>query len=125
MTPVEKFSTTTSAVATSSRATATPSGDFRFSAMLRLLRLVQMNGAPPPNAGTMGGYCRKSSPFPGASTLITSAPISARIIVANGPAMKCVKSTTLRPCRARSAPLGRGWYSGKSDSSWVGMMLRR
>ncbi len=46
MTPVEKFSTTTSAVAISSRTICRPSGDLRSMATLRLLRLVQRNGAP-------------------------------------------------------------------------------
>src|SRR5262249_31794103 len=57
-------------------------------------------------------------PRPGASILRTSAPMSARIIVANGPAIKCEKSTTLIPSRARGACEGRGVCSGNSVSSW-------
>ena len=41
MTPVEKFSTTMSAVAIRSIAIAWPAGDFRSSATLRLLRFTQ------------------------------------------------------------------------------------
>ncbi len=116
MTPVEKFSTTTSAVAISSRTIPNPCADFRSRATLRLLRLVQRNGAPCMRSGCTGGYWRKSSPRPGASILITSAPMSASIIVASGPAMKCVKSTTLIPSKAFGASAERGVCAGNSLS---------
>src|SRR6202023_4417694 len=58
MTPVEKFSTTTSALAIISRTTCRPSGDLRSMATLRLLRLVQRKGAPCLRSGCSGGMQR-------------------------------------------------------------------
>ncbi len=71
-TPGRKFSISTSAVLTSSFAILRSSGFFRSSSIDRLLRFQSMNGAPSPL--TCGGLCLRSSPFPGRSTLITSAP---------------------------------------------------
>src|SRR5581483_8032779 len=53
---------------------------------------------------------------------MTSAPISARIIVANGPAMKWEKSTTRIPSSAFGAFDGRGACSGKSASMLSSMV---
>src|SRR5216683_2683605 len=49
---------------------------------------------------------REESPAPGRSSLITSAPMSARIMVQNGPAMCSVMSSTFTPS---SGP--RGFFS--------------
>src|SRR5439155_14913155 len=46
---------------------------------------------------TNGGQLRVSSPLPGSSILITSAPMSARIIEQNGPARTRVRSRTRTP----------------------------
>src|SRR5262249_52486649 len=53
---------------------------------------------------------------------MTSAPISAKIIVANGPAMKWEKSTTRIPSRAFGASDGRGACSGNSASMLSSML---
>ena len=70
-------------------------GDLRFSVRLFLLRLTDMKyvASPPTN----GGQLRVSSPLPGSSILMTSAPMSARIIEQNGPARTRVKSRTRMP----------------------------
>src|ERR1700742_5196364 len=52
-----------------------------------------------------------------------SAPISARIMVANGPAMECEKSTTRIPSNAFGACEGRGVCAGNSDSSWSNIFI--
>ncbi len=51
---------------------------------------------------------RVSSPPFGFSTLITSAPMSASSIVQNGPAIICVKSSTLTPSRGGVCVMPRG-----------------
>ena len=68
ITPVAKFSTSTSHRSASARATSTAAGCFRSSTMPRFAwpRTVCSSDARP------------GSPRPGASTLITSAPIAAR-----------------------------------------------
>src|SRR6059058_3200276 len=47
---------------------------------------------------------------------MTSAPMSPRIMVANGPARKWLKSMTRMPSSAFGASAGRGVCTGKSDS---------
>src|SRR4030081_2149131 len=78
---------------------ATPSGLFRFSVMLRLLRCRLKKSGPslePPIIGS-------SSPPCGTATLTTSAPQSANWRAAVGPARARVRSITLKrdkgPCR--------------------------
>jgi hypothetical protein len=44
-----------------------------------------------------GGNCLVSSPVPGISTLIISAPISLRVMLQNGPAKTLLRSRTLSP----------------------------
>src|SRR5271170_894899 len=97
MTPGRKFSTTTSAVATSRRAASHPPGDFRSSTMLFLpaFNWPKLVLAPSRN----GGRVRIMSPS-GASILITSAPRSASIRPQCGPAIVVVKSATRRPAKA-------------------------
>jgi hypothetical protein len=56
MTPVEKFSTSTSLVAMSSRTTSSAAAFLRSRATLRLLRLAKKKEAPcAGNAGSVGG----------------------------------------------------------------------
>src|SRR6266850_4713311 len=101
MVPGLKFSRTTSALATSLRRMACPSGAFMLRVRLFLLRLTERKyvASPPEN----GGQPRVSSPLPGSSTLITSAPMSPRIIEQNGPASTRVRSRTRTPASGRSA----------------------
>src|SRR5712671_2340930 len=78
--------------------TPRPSPFFRLSTTLRLPRLTALKlGLSVPTAP---GICRVESPA-GGSTLITSAPRSARIMAQNGPAITCVTSSTRRPVSAR------------------------
>src|SRR2546425_2304162 len=95
MVPGRKFSTSTSLFTASLRTSASPSGALRLSATLRLLRFTAMKyvASPPTN----GGQRRVSSPLPGSSTLMTSAPISPSIIVQKGPARTRVRSRTRAP----------------------------
>src|SRR5437762_10515440 len=87
-TPGRKPSITTCAFSTS-RVTTSPAWRcFRSSAMLRLLRFSVSN--------CTGTYERPGSPR-GGSTLITSAPRSARIDEAKGPGTNIEKSTNLTP----------------------------
>src|SRR5262249_35273797 len=51
---------------------------------------------------------RDESPLPGRSTFSTSAPMSARIIVQNGPAMCSVRSRTLTPASGPPPESGTG-----------------
>src|SRR4029450_2111384 len=92
MVPGRKFSSTTSAFAMSPWRMAWPSGAFRFSVRLFLLRFTDMKyvASPPAN----GAQPRVSSPLPGSSILITSAPMSPSAIAQNGPASTRVRSMT-------------------------------
>src|SRR4029453_17193083 len=51
-----------------------------------------------------GGQLRVSSPLPGSSILMTSAPMSASVIAQKGPARTRVRSRTRRPDRGCGAP---------------------
>ena len=96
MVPVRKFSTSTSARATRALATATSVSERRSRVMLCLERLTHSKYDDPlPVHG--GPHCRVSSPVPGRSTLTTSAPRSASVMVARGPASTRVKSATRTP----------------------------
>src|SRR6266480_2075497 len=87
-TPGRKPSMTMSAFFTSFSTTSAESFLLRSTARLRLLRFSVRN--------CTGMYDRPGSP-PGGSTLITSAPRSAKIAVANGPGTNIAKSTTRTP----------------------------
>ena len=93
--PGRKFSRRTSLLRTSRRKMSRPSSVLRLRVTLFLLRLMDMKyvDSPPTN----GGQLRVSSPLPGSSTLMTSAPMSARIIEQNGPARTRVRSRTRIP----------------------------
>src|SRR3954468_2598085 len=98
-TPGRKPSTTTSALATSLPTTPAASACLRSSEMLRLLRFSVSN--------CTGTYERPGSPR-GGSTLITSAPRSARIEEANGPGTNIEKSTTWVPASgSHGSDIGR------------------
>ena len=119
-----KFSITTSAFPTRSRNTARPAFVFKSTATLFLLRCSftkmaltfhgsSAGGAPPsqPPSGRPPRYRRGPRPI-GASIFTTSAPRSASIRVANGPAQTWVRSRMRRPRSGPSAidggELGRG-----------------
>src|SRR5229473_2614124 len=107
ITPGRKFSTSTSAQRTSASTNARSCGSFKSMATLRLPRLTDKKyvlSAPSP-AGTNGGpQCLVSSPDPGRSTLITSAPRSPSSIAAYGPASTLASSSTCTPARGPSGP---------------------
>src|SRR5262245_44338620 len=103
MVPGRKFSSTTSAFAMRRRRMAWPSGAFIFSVRLFLLRFTDMKYvASPP---VKGGQPRVSSPLPGSSTLMTSAPMSPSDMEQNGPASTRVRSMTRTPASG-----GRGVF---------------
>ena len=100
--PGRKFSTITSERAARRARIARPSSVSRSSTTDRLLRLTarKYTASSPANGGPQR---RVSSPVPGRSTLITSAPRSARIIVASGPARIRVRSRTRTPASGRAS----------------------
>src|SRR5882762_3230752 len=87
-TPGRKPSMTICAFFTSGSTTSREGEDFRSRAKLLLLRFSVLN--------CTGTYDRPGSPR-GGSTLITSAPRSAKIAVANGPGTNIEKSSTRTP----------------------------
>src|SRR6266850_1564268 len=93
--PGRKFSTTTSLLRARLRRMSRPSRALRLSVTLFLPRLTDMKYVASP--ATNGGHFRVSSPLPGSSILTTSAPMSASIIVQNGPASTRVRSSTRTP----------------------------
>src|SRR5712692_2782879 len=97
MVPGLKFSSTTSDLATSFLSMAWPSGAFMLRVRLFLLRLTERKYVASPPA--KGGQPRVSSPLPGSSTLMTSAPMSPSDIEQNGPARTRVRSMTRMPAR--------------------------
>src|SRR5580704_4049745 len=114
MVPGRKFSSTTSARASSRRRMSCPSGAFMFRVRLFLFRLTDRKYvASPP---TKGGQPRVSSPLPGSSILMTSAPMSPSDIAQKGPASTRVRSTTRTPWSGgragRRAAGGLEWAFG-------------
>ena len=95
--PGRKFSMRTSASRIRVVRAAAPSGLFRSSATLFLLRLRPRKNVLHPSHN--GAHARVSSPRVGSSILSTSAPMSPRSMAQNGPARTRVKSTTLSPSR--------------------------
>ena len=96
--PGLKFSISTSASSASARTAAWPSGKRRSSATLRLLRDCTSHHTLVPSRNSR--HWRSGSPPCTGSILITSAPKSASVLPANGPAMSWPSSSTLRPCKA-------------------------
>ena len=76
--PGRKFSTNTFASSSRRKNSSRSSASFRSSAMLRLLRLTNFHHKPLPSRGSRHAMPRNESPVSGRSTLITSAPKSAR-----------------------------------------------
>src|SRR4029077_5846179 len=74
---------------------ACPSGAFMLSVRLFLLRLTDMKYVASPPA--KGGQPRVSSPLPGSSILMPSAPMSPSDIEQKGPARTRVRSMTRMP----------------------------
>ena len=123
-TPGPKLSRTMSARRASSRAIFFPASDFRSIEMLRLLRLALRNTVPPPGPPRNGGHNRVSSPWPVASTLITSAPKSPRYCAHSGPARTLVKSTTFTPSNGfTSVSLARAVLPQKGGSLVIGLTI--
>src|SRR6185312_3764182 len=112
MVPGRKFSTTTSAEASRRRRISCPSGAFRSRVRLFLLRLTDRKYVASPC--TNGGQPRVSSPLPGSSTLMTSAPMSPRDMVQKGPASTRVMSITRTP-----------WSGGRVRPEAAGREVRR
>src|SRR5258705_3307552 len=92
--PGPKFSTITSDSLISFSSTSLPSGFFvsSVSDFLLLLSWVKYSAS---TSGMSRNWLRVTSPEPGRSTLITSAPNQASICVQAGPAWTCVKSMIL------------------------------
>src|SRR4051794_25440926 len=86
-----KFSTITSAFSASFIKIALPSGFFRLSARLRLLRCRFWKSKPSRREPVMS-----LAGLPGGSTLTTLAPQSASWRTAVGPARACVRSSTVK-----------------------------
>src|SRR5580693_7262600 len=112
-----KFSTTTSAFLTIFLSTATPSGDLRFSVMLRLLRCrfwksEPSRGPPRPSPDSICG---------GISILMTLAPQSASWRTQVGPDRTRVRSSTVKRARAFEAR-GKG-IAGVSAAGLAGVIL--
>src|SRR5260221_2385146 len=99
-----KFSTTMSAFAARARTTAWPSASRRFTATDFLLRACAYHQSELPSWSLR--HFLRGSPSPGASTLMTSAPNSARRRAQYGPAIRVPSSTTLRLERGASIA---GW----------------
>src|SRR5918912_3494694 len=101
--PGLKFSTTTSAPEMRRRARSCPSSSRKFRVTDFLLRAMMGHQRVRPSLRCLP-HSRMGSPLPGGSTLMTSAPKSARSWPQKGPASKLPISTTRTPSRGR-APL--------------------
>src|ERR1044071_2515378 len=115
MVPGRKFSITTSALARRRRRIACPSRAFMLRVRLFLLRLTDMKyvASPPAN----GGQPRVSSPLPGSSTLMISAPMSPSDMAQKGPARTRVRSMTRRPARGGRVCLFTGAFLAVATAS--------
>ena len=103
--PGRKFSISTSAFKASWRTISCASGSLRLSASERLLRDCICHQTEVPSL--MSRQLRSGSPPSGLSILTTSAPKSARVLAAKGPAISWPSSRTLSPL---SGPLaGAAW----------------
>src|SRR3954463_16286001 len=99
MTPGPKFSTRMSERSTSLRKISLPSSDFMLRVSDRLLQFSIVKYSES-TSGRSRSWLRVTSPRPGCSILMTSAPIQASSWVQTGPACTCVMSTTRTPSRA-------------------------
>src|SRR5918997_2959983 len=98
--PGLKFSTTTSALAIRRRANSCPCSSRKFRVTDFLLRAMMGHHRVRPSLRCRP-HSRMGSPWPGGSTLMTSAPKSARSWPQKGPASKLPISTTRTPSRGR------------------------
>src|ERR687894_3033055 len=98
--PGLKFSTTTSALAIRRRANSCPCSSRKFRVTDFLLRAMMGHHRVRPSLRCRP-HSRMGSPWPGGSTLMTSAPKSARSWPQNGPARKLPISTTRTSSRGR------------------------
>ena len=96
MTPARRLWTKTSARWMSRLRMSIPASRLRSTARLFLFRLNAKKMALS-RAQNGGPQARASSPRPGRSTLMTSAPMSPSVCVQNGPATFWVRSTTTIP----------------------------
>ena len=96
--PGLKFSISTSASAARARAAAWPSGLRRSRHTERLLRDCTCHHTEVPSRSMR--HLRSGSPTPAGSILMTSAPNSASVLPAKGPAISWPSSSTLSPLRA-------------------------
>ncbi|KWV90306.1 hypothetical protein PFLmoz3_00304 [Pseudomonas fluorescens] len=94
-TPGRKFSIRMSASANSCLRIASPSGCLRLRVSDCLLRACTNHHSEVPSYSLR--HLRSGSPPSGDSTLITSAPNSAQMREANGPAIRVPSSMTFRP----------------------------
>src|SRR5688500_6126052 len=98
--PGRKFSASTSAPAARRLISAWPSGARRLQVIDFLLRDSTSHQYDSPSRAGVPSRGR-SSPRPGCSTLITSAPNSPRSVAQKGAATNVARSSTVRPSRAR------------------------
>src|SRR5918912_151257 len=98
--PGLKFSTTTSAPEMRRRANSCPFSSRRLRVTDFLLRAMMGHQRVRPSLRCLP-HSRMGSPLPGGSTLMTSAPKSARSWPQKGPASKLPISTTRTPSRGR------------------------
>ena len=96
MTPGRKFSTRTSEAPTKSISTLRPSSDLRSSTTPRRSRCSEIQNGEGGSPGFMPAPALVGSPD-GDSTLMTSAPRSARARVTIGPERKVLRSSTVMP----------------------------
>src|SRR5262252_4806613 len=99
--PMRKLSISTSAFSIRPARIFCPAAPAMLRVSERLLRLTPRKYADSP-AMNGGPQPRVSSPWPGGSILITSAPMSPSVMVQSGPARMRVRSTTRSPA---SGPL--------------------
>src|SRR3990167_7678966 len=99
MVPGRKFSARMSASTVRRRMSACPSGARRLHVMDFLLRDSASHQYESPSAAGVPSR-RRSSPFPGCSTLMTPAPNSPSRVQQNGAATKVARSRTMSPSRA-------------------------
>jgi hypothetical protein len=107
--PGRKFSISTSASLASRLTMSCASGVRKSRARLRLFRDCTCHQTEVPSLSIR--QTRSGSPAPGGSILITSAPKSARVLAANGPAISWPSSMTFRPDKA-DAGIGGAFAAG-------------
>src|SRR5436190_10516660 len=85
--------------------------------MQRLLRLTTFHQSPTPSRGSFHAMLRSESPPLGRSTLMTSAPKSARYRAQLGPASTVDRSSTRRPASAAPSAIGSEQPLGHRETS--------